>query len=468
MARFSGLFTLLVGLAALAGAIWWLQRPPAAADAEAPRPPFVLPVTLAELERDTLEPSVLLTGTVRSPARAELAFEVDGVLVSLDVREVDRFEAGRVVAKLRATDEELALAQAEADARYAERELDLLLAGTRAEELDRLVAELAERAAAEDLARTDLKRGRQLVEDKVISQADLDEREATLAGAVARKEAKAAELAEARAGARDEDVAIARARVAQAHARVETARGELAKTEIVAPSAGIVLRRLAAVGDYLAAGTPVLEVIDLAEIQVELEIPGRAARDIAADSTVSLTADDLPGWSLATTLDARAPAADEASRNFTGYVRFDAEDEVLGVLEPGMFVRARVALAPLRDALVAPSDAIRRVAEGTLVARAVPGPAGADGRPSLVAELVPVQVLAVEGTRSAVAALDPALDPPLAAGDKLVVTGVDRAFPGAPLLPPRGGGPPGGAGDEGGPSGEKPGGAKPGGAEGAE
>lgn len=438
MSRFSGLLTLLVGLVALAGAVWWLQRPPAAAPAEAHQRPFVLPVTLAELERDTLAPSVVLTGTVRSPARAELAFETAGVLVGLDVREVDRFEPEQVVARLRATDERLALEQAEADAEYAERELDLLLAGTRAEELTRLEAEVAERAAAEALARTELARGKQLVEDAVLSQADLDERQAALDSAVARKEAKAAELAEARAGSRDEDVAIARARVTQARARIATAQGELAKTELVAPGAGIVLRRLAAVGDYLAAGAPVLEVIDLDELQVELEIPGRAARDIVRDSAVTLTADDLPGWSLETTLDARAPAANEASRNFTGYVRFDADDAVLGLLEPGMFVRASVALTPHHDALVAPSDAIRRMAEGTIVARAVAGPAGADGRPSLVAELVPVQVLAVDGSRSAIAALDPELDPPLAAGDSIVVTGVDRAFPGAALLPPRG------------------------------
>ena len=37
-------------------------------------------------------------------------------------------------------------------------------------------------------------------------------------------------------------------------------------------------------------------------------------------------------------------------------------------------------------------------------------------------------------------ALPPGPQTPLAAGDPVVVTGVDRAFPGAPLLPPRGGG----------------------------
>ena len=446
MARLAGITTLTLGLAAVGGAAWWLQRPPAPRPPEAGRPPFVLPVTLAEVERTTLQPSILLTGTVTSPARASLAFEVDGVLAELSVKEVDSISEGQVLAKLKDTTQQLALEQARADADLAERELELLLAGERPEDIARLEAELAERRAAEDLARSELERGAQLLEDRVLSQAELDQRQAELDGAVARKSAKEAELAEARAGARAEDVAIARARVYRAEALVRSASGELDKTHLTAPRSGVVLRRQAAVGDFLSSGEAVLEVIDAGDLEVELEIPGRVAREVRPGAKVVLSADDLPGWSFETVLDARAAAADESSRNFRGYVRFTPEEVsdggVAGDLQPGMFVRARVALAAHENVLVVPSDSVRRTDEGLLLVRARAGDAGPDGRPSLSAELLGVRIVAVEGVRSAVVAVDPELDPPLSAGDSVVVTGVDRAFPGAPLLS-RGGARPG-------------------------
>jgi hypothetical protein len=57
-------------------------------------------------------------------------------------------------------------------------------------------------------------------------------------------------------------------------------------------------------------------------------------------------------------------------------------------------------------------------------------------------ELVPVRVLATEG---AVSAVEPLGEATLAAGDSVVVVGVDRIFPGALVVPrdlgPRRGGP---------------------------
>lgn len=437
MGRALGTLSTIGGLAAIVLAVWWLRRPASPLDAEEAPPPFVLPVTLADVVRETVQPRVALTGTVRSPARAQLSFEVDGVLSELLVREVDRISAGQVLARLYSADEELAVALSEADVALVQRELDKLEAGTREEEKQRLAAEVAEREADEALARTELERANRLLTERVVSEADRDRREAELAAATARKVAKAAQLAEAEAGTRPEDIAIAQARVAQSQARLAVARQELVKVGLLAPRDLVVLRRLASVGDFLAVGDPVLEVVDLADLQVEVQIPGRYAVDMEEEPRVVLTLDDLPGFRLETVLHARVPAADERSRNFAGLVRLDADDPHTVVLQPGMFVRAVVSLRPRQDVLVVPADAVQRTPEGALVVRAASGPSGPRGA-SLVAQLVPVRVLAVEGARAAIEARDETLDPPLAAGDRVVVVGLDRAFPGAPLLPPEG------------------------------
>jgi hypothetical protein len=75
-----------------------------------------------------------------------------------------------------------------------------------------------------------------------------------------------------------------------------------------------------------------------------------------------------------------------------------------------------------------PQDAVRITPEGRLVVRAAPGEGG-----GLVAELIPVRVVATAGETVAIESLGP----PLAAGESFVLTGVDLAFPGAALLPPQ-------------------------------
>ena len=136
-------------------------------------------------------------------------------------------------------------------------------------------------------------------------------------------------------------------------------------------------------------------------------------------------------------LDVQIPAADEGSRNFRGLVRLAGEDA--RPLRPGTFVRAELQLAPLPETLVVPPDAVRVTDAGPIVVRAVAPPdGGPGGGPALVAEWVPVRLLGSDPEGSAVESLGPAL----AAGDRVVVTGVDLAAPQTPLMARDPGAPP--------------------------
>lgn len=418
---------MFVGLVALVIAVWWLRQPTDPASTEEGRPPFVLPVTLAAVTRGDLQPRVNLTGTVRSPARAWLAFELAGVLEELHVRRVDRVTAGQELARLRSADQELKVALAEADLTLSQREFEKLQAGDRAEVTARLAAELDERRANEALALTEVERGQRLLKDNVISEADIDRLQAEHTAARARTAAKSQQLAESEAGTRDEDIAIAKARVAQVQARLAAAEQELAKTALVAPRDGVVLDRAVSVGDYLGEGDPVLEVVDLTDLEVEIDIPGRYAVDLDSHPNVTLTLDDLAEFRLNTTLTARVPAADERSRNFLGLVRIPQGDEHGAQLQPGMFVRVALDLRVQKDVLLVPSDAVRTVPDGNLVVRVLPG----SDPPR--AQMISVRILAVV---AGVTALAPLGDGELVAGDQVLMTGVERAFEGAVLLLP--------------------------------
>jgi len=444
MAKAAGWIGVGLGLTVLGGSIWWLARPAEGAAAAEARPPFVLPVTLTEVVRGDLRPRALLNGTVRAARRASLAFEAAGTVRALFAEEAGAVEQGARLAELENRDEQLEMAESQAALSLSERELELLQAGEREEEKRRLLAVLEATRAEEDLARSEVERAEKLSESKVISDSEQDRRRTEFRAAEKRRVAAEELYARALAGARAEDLAIARARVEAARTRVDTSRHELEKTTLLAPWSGRVVRRLVSAGDYVSIGDPVYELVDLDNLEIHIEVPGRLAGRMGAQTRARV---QLPGGeSLETDLDALIPAADELSRSFRAIVRLDAEDNRLGLLSPGMSVDVEILLEPLNQVLLVPSDAVLAGSRGTYVVRASPlASAGAtDGAGTgLQAEFVPVRVLVQEGGVSAVepprasraAGEPPATVAELVAGDSLVLTGADNAFPGAALRP---------------------------------
>ncbi|MCB9896482.1 MAG: efflux RND transporter periplasmic adaptor subunit [Planctomycetes bacterium] len=428
MRKSSGYLVLFVGVAALVGAGVWLGSDPARAADEAGRPPYVLPVTLADVRRDTVSPTVELTGTVRSTRWARASFEIGGVLATLSVEEGDAVAAGAVLARLDDTDEKLAVQQANDNLTVATRRLDLLNAGERGEVKRRLEAELEVARAQEQLAVLEVDRRRELAAVDDVSQAEMDRVQADRRAAVARREAAEQSLAEANAGAREEDKLIAQAQVDVAKTALETAQRSLTKTALLAPWEGTVVRRHVSVGDHLAPGETVVELADLRHLEIVVEVPSRFALRLGSSPRILVHVDEVPDFVYDTRLTVTIPAADIASRNFRGIVRVDTVTVGRDVLRPGMFVRLSLHLADLENAIVVPSDAVRTTEDATLVVRAVPAPDGGDG---LVGELVPVRVLGSDAGSTAVEPISGKLAP----GDRVVMTGVDLAYPGVALLP---------------------------------
>lgn len=446
MGRLASTLGLWIGLLAFAGVSWWLITREPEVEPAAPPPPYVLPVTLGVVELGRLEPSVQLSGTVSTSRRSRVGFTVGGLLAELAVEEGARVAAGAPLGRLVDADQRVDLARAEAALALSRREFELADAGTRAEILARLAAELEQRRADEDLAQSEVERNRPLAGTDVITASRIDLLEAQLSAARARVRAAEATLAEARAGTRAEQLAVQEAQVDLRAAEVAQARRELDKTLLSAPFDAYVIERLASVGETLNAGEPVLELVDLGSREIRIEVPARYAEGLAEAAPVALTKDEAPGFRLETELDAVIVQADPASRNFRALARLDPDEDPALVLKPGAFVRVELALRPLERALLVPADAVRVVESGDVVVRAqdVPGEAGRP--PGLTAEWVPVRVLGEAGGRAAV---EP-LGVELSAGDRLVLVGLDLAFPGVPLLPSGAatGAPPSGAGEE--------------------
>jgi HlyD family secretion protein len=139
--------------------------------------------------------------------------------------------------------------------------------------------------AMEYEARRDVQRIRPLAAENATSQQQLDQVEARWS--VTKSEIEAARSALARAGkelaqaelgwkrirAKEDEVAALERQRDQAEAALVEAQSVLADLTIVAPTDGTIITRLIDVGEVVAAGAPLLELVDLDRLYLQVYVP---------------------------------------------------------------------------------------------------------------------------------------------------------------------------------------------------
>lgn len=422
----AGSILLLSGIIALVVSAWMLRSADAPPEQGAGRPPFMLAVSLGSVETGDLVPQSRLAGEVRAQQQAKLAFERAGRIQKLHKHEGDSVEAGATLAELDKREALIDVESAKSKLELAQIELAKAQAGVREEEKARLEAEALALRAELEKAQLEANRAESLLEGGVTSAAERDRRNAELRAAKARLEAAEQRLREARAGTRAEDLAIARALAASAQSALQRAELELERCALRAPFAGQLVRRWRSEGDSVSSADALFELVSRGEREVIVDLPRALSLQLAAGSDV-VVSEARSGATARARLDELAATLDSGTRNARAWVRLAADADAR--LAPGVAVDVEFSWKPLEDVLLVPSDAVRRVDGGTIVVAAEA--AEGQGPAPFVARFVPVRVL---GESGAMSAIEP-LGAELKSGAKVVIVGVEMAFPQAPLMP---------------------------------
>jgi multidrug resistance efflux pump len=244
---------------------------------------------------------VAASGVVEPRDReARLSPEVGGVVEALLAREGERVRAGAPLVQLRAAVEAAAVSGAEADVAAARAQLDKALRGPRAEDVRAAAAELGAARARAQLAADTLARTRRLVERQASTSQELIQAEAQARADEQTVQALAARHSVLVRGSRAEDVAAARAAVAQAQARLAQAKGALERLTVRAPFAGEVLQVLVRPGEYVnPAGGGVVKLADTSALRMRLDVDERDVGRVAVGSTGFVRADGFAGRDFA-------------------------------------------------------------------------------------------------------------------------------------------------------------------------
>mgnify|MGYP002630162959 CR=1 FL=1 len=359
-------------------------------------------VSVATAVEEPITRFIRVSGTLVAQEKAEVAAEIAGRVEATPIERGSRVAAAAQLIRISAS--EVSAQATEAQANVAQIEARLGIASGEVFDVDR-VPEVANARAGRELALTELSRARMLKDQKLLSAADFDQREAQ-ANAAARQ------YDTGRNGALQQYQSLQAAR-----ARAALTQKAVADAVVRSPFAGAVAERLVSVGDYVTRGTKVATVIRVDPLRMELTVPAQFVAEVAAGRAVTFMVDTYPDETFTGIIRYVSPAINADSRALVVEALVPNTD---GRLMPGFFATARIEEASRRPALLIPSAAVRMSGGAARVFVVTQGDSGRRAEERVIA------VGQVVGDRTEVAS-------GLTAGEQVVVDGIDRVVDGVRL-----------------------------------
>jgi HlyD family secretion protein len=231
---------------------------------------FVATVSLSVWYLTRREPLVI-QGEVQCRT-FNMAARVDGRVAQVVVSRSENVRLGSPIIRIDNPELIAKLRQSEAELVVAQAELARVQAGFRAETIAVRKAQIDRAAADLTLAQRTYDRTRQLAQTHFAPQSQLDQ--ATAALSVAERGLDQARFAynEAVAGFTPEDLAIAKAKVEAASAAVETTKALVDQMVVVAPADSQVFRIPIEEGEFVLPGIPLITLVDLSDMWVQFDL----------------------------------------------------------------------------------------------------------------------------------------------------------------------------------------------------
>ena len=298
---------LAIGLlvAGIASGVLKKQKPAAVAPtiAQAPTVMEFLASDVTQVQARDLRRLLPLTGSLRAFHQASVKAKVAGEVREVLVREGEAVKAGQILIRMDASDYQARLAQAQGSLAAARGQLDI---ATKARDNNKA-----------------------LLDKGFISKNAFDNA--------------------------DSQFAIARANVDSARGALEVAQKALADTVIRAPISGLVSSRSVQPGEKVSADNRLLDVVDLAQMELEAAVPAADIMHVALGQEVQVKVEGMPQPFTGKVVRIN-PATQAGSRSIMTYIQIDNPQ---GALRVGMFAEAQLTTEKKASVLTVPQSAIR-------------------------------------------------------------------------------------------------------------
>jgi HlyD family secretion protein len=227
---------------------------------------------IARLRGQTLPDGVVKSNGRIEATQVDVSSKYAGRLAEVTVEEGSSVTKGQVIARVSSPEYEAQLRAAKADVQKAN---DALAAAE---------AEIASRQSALEFAKSDFERGQELMKTGFITKQVFEQRKRNFDSAVAAVKSYTSQ--------RDQ----ALSQIANSEAEVDRIQSIIDDLTLVSPRLGRVQYQLARAGEVVAAGAPIVTILDLTDVYMTIFLPAADAGRLAVGDEARIILDPVPDY----------------------------------------------------------------------------------------------------------------------------------------------------------------------------
>lgn len=320
--------------------------------------------TVVVKERHTMETREF-PGIARSAKEVKLSFRVAGPMISFDTTIGRSVEKGEVLARIDPRDFQNRIDGLKAGINEAKAKLSAMKKGARPADIKMLESELNAANAAYEEAKQNFERISMLYEKEVVPESYYERARSGYDTASAKRRAAAQNLAKARKGARTEDIRAMESKIDGLESQLKAARDAYGDTFLRAPFKGVVNRKFAEVHEMVAAGQPVLTLLDFSAMEVRTTITERMLMSMDEVRHIECTFTAIEGKTFQVKIKEIGKKTDTANQSYPVTLVVQASEQ--NRIYPGMAANVRFSLPSGKDdrGFSVPADSIFADKDGT-------------------------------------------------------------------------------------------------------
>ena len=233
---------------------------------------------IARLRGETLPDGIVKSNGRIEATQVDVSSKYAGRLAEVTVEEGSPVTQGQVIARISSPEYEAQLRAAQASVQKSK---DALAAAE---------AEITSRQSALEFAKSDFERGQELMKTGFITKQVFEQRKRNYNSAVAAVQSFTSQRDQAQSG------------IKNAEAEVERIESIISDLTLVSPRNGRVQYQLARAGEVVAAGAPIVTILDLTDVYMTIFLPAADAGRVAIGDEARIILDAIPDYVVPATV----------------------------------------------------------------------------------------------------------------------------------------------------------------------
>src|SRR6266851_6910827 len=320
----------------------------------------VVTVQTTPAERATISQVVSAEAVVYPLEQAVITPKITSTIGKFLVQRGSRVKKGQLLAILENKDLAAAAEQSKGELEQAEAGYTSTVGAGLPQQLQKAELDAAAAKAAFDAQQKVYDRRKELFQQGALPRRELDLAEVALLQARSQNEQAQKQLADLRRVGQEQGLKAAQGTRESAQGRMLAAQAQLSYSEIRSPIDGVVTDRPLYEGDLANANQPILIVMNTSRLIAKAHVPQSLAAVLKAGNPAELKISGLDE-PLKGHVSLVSPALDPGSTTVEIWVEASKPDPAL---KPGMSVELSMTAKTVKDALVVPTAAVFKNAEG--------------------------------------------------------------------------------------------------------